>query len=564
MKKLISSIIVILLITTLPLSVFALNSVVCPECGATMRYSHTDLWDIYVREYYLCDNCGYDSYYTSFLGAEQSGGSGISSSGGTTLLPGSILVDNKKFHAGGGSFRGGGAGRNPSEYTVPGDSVINNPYYIDRDRPSVEDIPIPEQVPTVTYDGEISVGLPPYAITVNTNNAGLRKDLSSVDYGNVLTYSGYYYNDDATQLAALLSNHDMTSPEFDYSAHYIVWRGQVPVTGKYYLGYATDDLFYTSGTFQSVFKRTSSILQLPSSDGSRITGGYTVHNSNGSYVSSDYGVAALCTDGINLSEGQILTVYVHSTTTTDYPLTFVEMRSLGYSIPFVCVPSQLNVGPEAIENIHAFDVTFDPDLDINVFVPIDINVNVDAGDTLYEYTYTENNNTYTAYYYNQVIDNVTNTTVYYVIDNYIAGSVTYNQTTNEYTIYNYGDVTEIYYDTDSDPSASPSPSETPGSTPAPSGSPVATPEPDSGASGGNDDNTDGGFFDALGDLLGGIVNGILGVLVRLFGSIVDFVVWFIQQVGTFIPWLPGPAVTALGAGVVICVILRILKFILGR
>lgn len=102
---------------------------------------------------------------------------------------------------------------------------------------------------------------------------------------------------------------------------------------------------------------------------------------------------------------------------------------------------------------------------------------------------------------------------------------------------------------------SPSPAPDPGTDPTP----VPTPGGDSNISGGDGE----GLFGWIWDLLKDIVKSILKAIFKIIANILGFLIWIVERVGLLLPFLPGPAVAALGAGVVLVFVIRIIRFIRG-
>lgn len=126
------------------------------------------------------------------------------------------------------------------------------------------------------------------------------------------------------------------------------------------------------------------------------------------------------------------------------------------------------------------------------------------------------------------------------------------------------------------PSPSPEPTETPSpaeppiptATPTPGGGTVPT--PGGGTSGGNSGNgsnisggDDEGLFGWLWDLLKDLVKAILKAIFKVLSGILGFLIWLVERVGLLFPFLPAPAVAALGAGVVLVFVIKIIRFIRG-
>ena len=126
------------------------------------------------------------------------------------------------------------------------------------------------------------------------------------------------------------------------------------------------------------------------------------------------------------------------------------------------------------------------------------------------------------------------------------------------------------------PSPSPEPTETPSPTepPIPTATPTpgggTVPTPGGGTSGGNSGNgsnisggSDEGLFGWLWDLLKDLVKAILKAIFKVLSGILGFLIWLVERVGLLFPFLPAPAVAALGAGVVLVFVIKIIRFIRG-
>ncbi len=218
---------------------------------------------------------------------------------------------------------------------------------------------------------------------------------------------------------------------------------------------------------------------------------------------------------------------------------------------------------------------------------------------------TINKNTWNGNIY---VDNSTNLTYIYpqyttinekneTVTNISNNPIIYNNETKQY--YTYNSVTNNYYyityeqqpsTPTPSPSPSPSPSSAPTETPSPSESPAPTPTPDpgenpaptptpgggaiitpggggsgsgsgsgSGISGGDDE----GLFGWLWDLLKDLVKAILKAIFKVLSGLLGFLIWLVERVGILLPFLPAPAIAALGAGVVLVFVIRIIRFIRG-
>lgn len=109
------------------------------------------------------------------------------------------------------------------------------------------------------------------------------------------------------------------------------------------------------------------------------------------------------------------------------------------------------------------------------------------------------------------------------------------------------------------PSPAPDPGTNPTPVPTPGGGTVPAPGGDSNISGGDGE----GLFGWIWDLLKDIVKSILKAIFKIIANILGFLIWIVERVGLLLPFLPGPAVAALGAGVVLVFVIRIIRFIRG-
>lgn len=119
-----------------------------------------------------------------------------------------------------------------------------------------------------------------------------------------------------------------------------------------------------------------------------------------------------------------------------------------------------------------------------------------------------------------------------------------------------------------EPTATPSPAPT--ATPTPGGGTVPTPGGGSSSGGDNSGNgsnisggDDEGLFGWLWDLLKDLVKAILKAIFGILSTILGFLIWIVERVGLLLPFLPAPAIAALGAGVVLIFVIRIIRFIRG-
>lgn len=239
---------------------------------------------------------------------------------------------------------------------------------------------------------------------------------------------------------------------------------------------------------------------------------------------------------------------------------------------------------------------------ISYFHPIVLNVIPDTPTVKQQTNITINNNTWNGNIY---VDNSTNLTYIYpeyttinenneTVTNISNNPIIYNSETKQY--YTYDTVTNNYYyityeaPATPTPSPSPSPSPAPTETPSPSESPAPTLTPDpgenptptptpgggtiitpggdgsgsgSGSSSGITGGDDEGLFGWLWDLLKDLVKAILKAIFKVLSGLLGFLIWLVERVGILLPFLPAPAIAALGAGVVLVFVIRIIRFIRG-
>ena len=211
---------------------------------------------------------------------------------------------------------------------------------------------------------------------------------------------------------------------------------------------------------------------------------------------------------------------------------------------------------------------------------------------------TINNNTWNGNIY---IDNSTNLTYIYpqyttinesgdTVTNISENPIIYNNETKQY--YTYDTVTNNYYyityekqPATPTPSPSPSPSPTPTETSSPSESPTPDPgttptptpkpggdisTPETGKPGGSSgsgqswwDKLLSKIGDAIIDGLLGAVSAVLKLILKLFSTILGWIIWLVSQVLTLFPFLPPGLGALLIGGVVVCFVIGIIKFIRG-
>lgn len=117
------------------------------------------------------------------------------------------------------------------------------------------------------------------------------------------------------------------------------------------------------------------------------------------------------------------------------------------------------------------------------------------------------------------------------------------------------------------PAPTPDPGTTPTPTPKPGGGTIIVPGGGSGSGSGNNSGISGGddegLFGWLWDLLKDLVKAILKAIFKILSNILVFLIWIVERVGLLLPFLPAPAIAALGAGVVLIFVIRIIRFIRG-
>ena len=221
------------------------------------------------------------------------------------------------------------------------------------------------------------------------------------------------------------------------------------------------------------------------------------------------------------------------------------------------------------DNIYTPIFTITPDeLTTTKQTNITINNNVWNGNI---YQDTTNNLTYIYPQYTTINDNGDTVT------NISNNPIIYNNTTNEY--YTYDSTTNNYYYityvTAPDPTATPAPSTGPDPGPTPgggssggssSGGSTSTPESGSGSSGGGQswwskllDKLGNGIVDLLLDAISTVFNLIL----KLFSTILGWIIWFASKSLDLLPFLPPGLNALLVGGVVVIFVIYIIKFIRG-
>ena len=217
----------------------------------------------------------------------------------------------------------------------------------------------------------------------------------------------------------------------------------------------------------------------------------------------------------------------------------------------------------------------------NLYTPI-FTIVPDESTVTKQTNITINNNTWNGNIYQDASTNLTYIYPQYTTINEAGDTVTnisenpiiYNSATNEY--YTYDSTTNNYYYityvTNPDPTATPAPSTSPdpgsGSTPGggSSGGSTSTPESGSGSSGGGQswwskllDKLGNGIVDLLLDAISTVFNLIL----KLFSTILGWIIWFASKALDLLPFLPPGLNALLVGGVVVIFVIYIIKFIRG-
>lgn len=189
------------------------------------------------------------------------------------------------------------------------------------------------------------------------------------------------------------------------------------------------------------------------------------------------------------------------------------------------------------------------------------------------YQDTENNLTYIYPQYFSVDDS--GNTITKIFEN----PIIYNSETNNF--YTYDNTTNNYYyityvTATPEPTASPEPTTTPepgtgGTTPTPGGGTsgggsTSTPESGSGGSSGGQ-SWWSKLLDKLGnaivDTLLDAISTVLNLILKLFSTILGWIIWFASKSLDLLPFLPPGLSALLVGGVVVCFVIYIIKFIRG-
>lgn len=214
------------------------------------------------------------------------------------------------------------------------------------------------------------------------------------------------------------------------------------------------------------------------------------------------------------------------------------------------------------------------------FHPIILNVIPDTPTVKKQTNITINSNTWNGNIY---VDNSNNLTYIYPqyttindsgdnVTNISTNPIIYNSETQQY--YTYDSTTNNYYYITYEPPGTPTPSPTPDPgenptpTPTPGGGTIIAPGgggsgSGSGSGSGITGGDDEGLFGWLWDLLKDLVKAILKAIFKVLSGLLDFLIWLVERVGILLPFLPAPAIAALGAGVVLVFVIRIIRFIRG-
>ena len=213
------------------------------------------------------------------------------------------------------------------------------------------------------------------------------------------------------------------------------------------------------------------------------------------------------------------------------------------------------------------------------FHPIVLNVIPDTPTVKQQTNITINNNTWNGNIYTDSSTNLTYIYPQYTTINESGDTVTnisenpiiYNSETKQY--YTYDSTTNnYYYITYEQPATpTPSPSPDPGTNPTPkpgdSGD-ISTPESGKpGSSSGSGQSWWDKLLDKIGnaviDGLLGAVSAVLKLILKLFSTILGWIIWLVSQVLTLFPFLPPGLGALLIGGVVVCFVIGIIKFIRG-
>ena len=298
----------------------------------------------------------------------------------------------------------------------------------------------------------------------------------------------------------------------------------------------------------------------------------------------------------NYNSGEYLLPYVTDTYTHSFYVTKGDyIECLYYSNIARQLSSSANVWYSISMNTAAPTIvcrSYADSSDNKLTNQTNITINNDYSQTWNGNIYTDNSTNLTYIYpeyttvneKNETVTNISNNPIIY--NNETKQYYTYDQTTNNYYY--------ITYVTNPTPTPSPSPSPSPSPTPEPSETPdvtptpspdnpdatptpspstpsiTPTPTPGGGTSGGNSGNNsnisggdDEGLFGWLWDLLKDLVKAILKAIFKVLSGILGFLIWLVERVGLLFPFLPAPAVAALGAGVVLVFVIKIIRFIRG-
>lgn len=256
---------------------------------------------------------------------------------------------------------------------------------------------------------------------------------------------------------------------------------------------------------------------------------------------------------------------------------YADYSSLSQSVPYRALSLKTSAPSVSAQNVEA---SYQNNNNIT------INNNTWNGNI-----YTDNSTNLTYIYPQYTTINENNETVTNISNN----PIIYNSETKQY--YTYDSVTNNYYyityeapaTPTPSPSPSPSPSPAPTETPSPSESPTPTPDPgtnptstpkpgDSGdistpESGkpGSSSGSGQSWWDKLLDKIGNAVidgllsavSAVLKLILKLFSTILGWIIWLVSQVLTLFPFLPPGLGALLIGGVVVCFVIGIIKFIRG-
>lgn len=357
-----------------------------------------------------------------------------------------LIFDKEKFESGGGSYRGGGAGRYSTRYEIPADSIVQNPYYKYFESP-IQKYQQPP-TPVVTSNGLIVYYVYPSYMGVLTTfwDKQLGNKLSESALSYPFSDSFYYFGTTWPWEITPVASRNI--------AVMTIW--QVPMAGTYTLLYPVS---FRSGMYGSAIETDETSIF--NDDG---LGNYRIYDSNGNAVSSSSDRKSFSAN----SGHQFASIRTFTSKTSSIAANkFISLECFADPFVFGFNPSVPQYDPLKVTTFPGFDVQFDTDFNVDLFSPVVINVN--APNTAFDFSVNIDDSTYPAYYY--TIDNSGDTTIYYYDNSgQVSGSITYNEVTNMYIVYNYSN--GVWMEGNDNPVVTP--------TPGPSTSPLPTlsPAPD--------------------------------------------------------------------------------------